>query len=165
VGARDGLFTSFPTYWNLRTYYGNGTATAVDLLGVTVPVLGSWTHLAVTWDGTTASLYVNGTLEGTQVPTTTPNYVPGASGGFCVGARADASFFWGGNVSDAVLYNRVLTAQEISAHAHNQPLLTIAPAGTNVVLTWTGGAGTVQASPTLTGTYTNIPWDNHLALD
>jgi hypothetical protein len=36
-------------------------------------------------------------------------------------------------------------------------LLTIAPAGTNVVLTWTGGAATVQASPTLTGTYTNFP--------
>jgi hypothetical protein len=156
-GRSGWLIYQFPGYWNLRTYYGNGTATAADVAGVTVPVLGSWTHLAATWDGTTARLYVNGTLEGSQVPTTTPNYVPGVSGGFCVGARADAAFFWGGNASDAVLYNRVLTAQEISSHAHNLPLLTIAPAGTNVVLTWTGGAATVQASPTLTGTYTNFP--------
>ena len=112
--------------------------------------------MAVTWDGTTASLYVNGTLEGTQAPTNTPNYVPGISGGFCVGARADIAFYWGGNVSDAALYNRVLSAQEIGAHARNQPLLNIAPAGTNVVLTWTG-SGTVQGSPSLSGTFTNVP--------
>jgi hypothetical protein len=156
-GRSGWLIYQFPTYWNLRTYYDNTTATAVNLPGISVPVVGSWTHLAVTWDGTTARLYVNGTLEGSQVPTTTPNYVPGASGGFCVGARADAAFYWGGNISDAVLYNQVLTAEEISAHAHNQPLLSIAPAGTNVVLTWTSGTGAVQSSPTLTGTYTNVP--------
>jgi hypothetical protein len=156
-GRSGWLIYQFPGYWNFRTYYGNGTATAVSLNGITVPVLGSWTHLAATWDGTTARLYVNGTLEGSQVPTTSPKYLPGASGGFCVGARADVSFYWGGNASDAVLYNRVLTAQEISAHAHNQPLLGIAPAGTNVVLTWPGGTGTVQGSPTLTGAFTNVP--------
>jgi hypothetical protein len=151
------LIYQFPGYWNLRTYYGVSTTTAVNLSGVTAPVIGSWTHLAATWDGSTARLYVNGTLEGSQVSTTTPAYLPGASGGFCVGARADASFFWGGNASDAVLYNRVLTAQEISSHAHNAGLLSIAPAGTNVVLTWAGGTATVQASPTLTGTFTNVP--------
>ncbi len=155
-GRSGWLIYQFPTYWNLRTYYDNGTATAVSLAGVSSPVIGSWTHLAATWDGTTASLYVNGKLEGTQVPTTTPKYVPGQSGGFCVGARADVSFYWGGNISDAVLYDRVLTAAEISSHAHNQSLLAIAPAGTNVVLTWSG-AGAIQASPSLSGTFTNVP--------
>jgi hypothetical protein len=153
------LIYQFPTNWNFRTYFGVSTTAAVNLNGVTTPVLGSWTHLAVTWDGTTASLYVNGLLEGTQVSTTTPNYLPGTGGGFCVGARADASFFYGGNVSDAALYNRVLTAQEISAHAHNQAQesLSIASSGTNVVLTWLGGTGVVQASSTLNGTFTNVP--------
>jgi hypothetical protein len=155
-GRSGWLIYQFPTYWNLRTYYGNGTATAISLNGVTVPTVGTWTHLAATWDGTTASLYVNGTLEGSQVSTTTPKYLPGASGGFCVGARADVSFYWGGNASDAVLYNHVLTAQEISSHALNQSLLNIAPAGANVVLSWSG-AGNVQSAPTLTSTFTNIP--------
>ena len=153
------LIYQFPTNWNFRTYYGVSTTTAVDLVGVTTPAIGSWTHLAVTWDGSTASLYVNGVLEGTQVSTTTPKYLPGASGGFSVGARADGSFFYGGNVSDAALYNHVLTAQEISAHAHNQGSLSIAPTGTNVVLTWPG-TGVVQASSSLTGTFTNIPGAN-----
>ena len=155
-GRSGWLIYQFPAYWNLRTYINSGTTAAVNLAGVSSPVIGSWTHLAVTWDGTTASLYVNGTLEGTQAPTNTPNYVPGISGGFCVGARADIAFYWGGNVSDAALYNRVLSAQEIGAHARNQPLLNIAPAGTNVVLTWTG-SGTVQGSPSLSGTFTNVP--------
>jgi Concanavalin A-like lectin/glucanases superfamily len=151
------LIYQFPTYWDFRTYYGVSTTVAAEVIGVTAPAIGSWTHLAVTWDGTTASLYVNGVLEGSQVSTTTPKYLPGTGGGFCAGARADASFFYGGNVSDAALYNRALTAQEISAHAHNQGLLSIAPAGTNVVLTWPSGSATVQASTTLNGTFTNVP--------
>jgi hypothetical protein len=164
AGRSGWLIYQFPTYWNLRTYYNSGTATAANVPGVSVPVTGSWTHLAATWDGTTARLYVNGKLEGSQAPTNTPNYVPGLSGGFCVGARADISFYWGGNISDAVLYDRVLSAAEISAHANNQPLLAIAPVGTNVVLTWSG-TGTIQASPSLSGTFTNVtgatsPWTN-----
>jgi hypothetical protein len=143
--------------WNFRTFYGVSTDTAVNITSATLPVAGAWTHLAVTWDGTTARLYVNGALDGSQVSTTVPNYLPGTGGGFAVGGRADGSFWWAGTVSDAVLYNHVLTAQEISAHAQNQPLLSIAPVGTNVVLTWTGQSATVQASPTLTGTFTNVP--------
>jgi hypothetical protein len=157
-GRSGWLIYQFPGYWNFRTYYDNTTATAVNLNGVSVPLIESWTHLAVTWDGTTARLYVNGVLEGSQVPTTTPNYVPGASGGFCIGARADVSFYWGGAVSDVAFYNRALTALEIASHAQNQPLLSITPSGKNVVLSWPAGyVATVQASPSLTGTFTNVP--------
>jgi len=151
------LIYQFTGYWNLRTYYTNTTAAAISLNGVSVPVIGSWTHLAVTWDGSTARLYVNGVLEGSQASTTTPKYVPGASGGFCIASRADSSFYWGGAVSDVALYNRVLTPLEILSHASNQPLLSIAPSGKSVVLTWPAGYGAAaQASPTLTGTFTNI---------
>ena len=152
------LIYQFTGYWNFRTYYGNGTAAAANVTGITVPAIGSWSHLAVTWDGATARLYVNGVLEASQVPATTPNYLPGASGGFCVGSRADNSFWWSGAASDAVLYNRVLTPLEISSHAQNRPLLNIARAGENVVLTWPAGdGGALQASPAVTGTYTNVP--------
>jgi hypothetical protein len=143
--------------WNFRTFYGVSTTTAANITSAAQPVAETWTHLAVTWDGTTARLYVNGVLDGSQVPTTTPKYLPGTGGGFCVGARADNTFWWNGFVADAVLYNRALSAQEIASHAQNTPLLTIAPAGTSVVLAWPGGTGAVQSSPTLTGTYTNIP--------
>jgi hypothetical protein len=165
AGRSGWLIYQFTGYWNLRTYYDNGTAAAVNLAGTSAPVIGSWTHLAATWDGTTARLYVNGALEGSQVPTNTPNYVPGASGGFCVGSRADNAFYWAGAASDAVLYNRVLTPLEISTHAGTG--LSIAQAGTNVVLTWVPSAGgKVQAAPTLAGPYTNVvaatssPWTN-----
>ncbi len=143
------------TGWEFRTYYGNGTTVATNVLGTTVPVAGAWTHLAVTWDGTTAKLYVNGVLDGSLVPPTTPKYLPGASGGFCVAARADNSFWWNGTVSDAALYNRVLTSLEIQSHAANRPVLTVRPSGTSLILTWP--TGTLQAAPEVTGTYTNMP--------
>lgn len=121
------LIYQFPGYWDLRTYNGNGTTVGAEVVGVTAPTPGTWEHLAVSWDGTTARLYVNGVLEGSKVSTATPNYAPGASGGFCVGARADSSFYFPGTVSDAVFYNRVLVPQEISALALIGPPISTTP--------------------------------------
>jgi len=143
--------------WNLRTYYGGGTATAANVSGVTAPAVGTWSHLLVTWDGHTASLYVNGVLEGSQVPTTTPNYLPGASGGFAVGARAGSSFWWNGQASEVALYNRVLTPNEIKAHASNRPIIAQSVSGANLILTWPAGTGSLQSAPEAKGPYTTIP--------
>ncbi len=94
-----------------------GATTAAEAIGTSAPVPGAWTHLAVSWDGTNLNLYVNGVLEASSVSTASPAYLPGASGGFCAGARADKAFYFPGSVSGAALYNRVLTPAEIQSHA------------------------------------------------
>jgi hypothetical protein len=159
-GRSGWLIYQSPTYWDLRTYCGQGTTTAAEAIGTTVPAIGSWTHLAVSWDGTNASLYVNGVLEASAVSATDPAYLPGASGGFCAGARADKAFYFPGSVSGAAIYNRVLTPTEIQSHAsYTAPtgpsLITVTRSGANLILTWTSGS--LQAAPAVTGTYTNVP--------
>jgi hypothetical protein len=74
--------------------------------------IGTWNYLVATYNGTTVSVYKNGSLLGN---------VPGPSGGsMCIspstfyigdtfGAENDGSY----SVSDARMYNRILNATEI----------------------------------------------------
>ena len=121
------LIYQFPNYWDLRLYNGNGTTLGAEVVGITAPTLGTWEHLAVSWDGTTARLYVNGVLEGSTVSSTSPHYTPGTSGGFCMGARADSSFYFPGTISDVAFFNRVLIPREISALALTGPPVATTP--------------------------------------
>lgn len=143
--------------WNFRTYHGTDQSTAVNITGTSVPAIGAWTHLAATWDGTTARFYVNGVLEGSQVPTTNPKYLPGSSGGFCIGSRADNAFRWNGTASEVVLYNHVLTDAEVQSHAANRPIITVTRSGADLILAWPAGTGNLQAAPEASGNYTNVP--------
>lgn len=104
------------TGWNLRMYNNNGTATSVNITGGGPPVAGTWYHVVAVYDGTLAQLYVNGAkvAEATQ-----PSYVPGASGGFAIGARADSSFWWSGSADEVALYPSALTAAEVASHYSN----------------------------------------------
>lgn len=140
--------------WDFRTYNQNGLNTAVDITGGT-PTAGTWDHVAVVWDGSKGYLYVNGVLKNTSVAT---NFVANADGSFTVGSRSDSAFYWGGSAADVAFYNRVLTPQEIQTHAQNRPSLAITPAAGKVVLSWVpSGGGTLLASPTVNGPYTNVP--------
>ena len=143
--------------WNFRTYHGADQSAAANIVGTTTPASGSWTYLAATWDGTTAQFYVNGVLEGSQVPTTTPTYQPGTSGGFCIGARTDNAFGWSGTASEVAFYNHVLTPAEIQSHATSRPIMTVTRSGADLILAWPTGTGNLQAAPEASGTYTNVP--------
>ena len=79
--------------------------------GNTVLSTGQWYHVAATWDGATAKLYVNGVLDnspgtarvGTIATDTRPLYI---------GGRAGADYF-DGMLRDVRIYNRTLTASEL----------------------------------------------------
>ena len=79
--------------------------------GNTVLSTGQWYHVAATWDGATAKLYVNGVLDnspgtarvGTIATDTRPLYI---------GGRAGADYF-DGMLRDVRIYNRALTASEL----------------------------------------------------
>ena len=104
------------TGWNLRMYDNKGTATSVNITGGGAPVAGTWYHVVATYDGAVAKLYVNGAKVAEANQT---SYVPGASGGFAIGARADASFWWSGSADEVALYGSALSEGDIASHYAN----------------------------------------------
>jgi len=106
------------TGWNLRTYYNDGLATAVNIEGNNgaPPAPGVWTHVVATWNGTVAKLYVDGVLRITSDP---KPYVAGIAGGFAVGSRADGAFPWPGDADEVAFYNKALSDADVAARFSN----------------------------------------------
>jgi len=101
-------------YGTFRAHIGitNGNYYYVD--SATTPQNQSWYHVAETYDGTNLSIYVNGVLDGTtpvggQIITTTQP--------LCIGGSANGcwDYFVNGFIDEPAIYNRALTATEISA--------------------------------------------------
>jgi hypothetical protein len=85
-----------------------------NIIGPAV-ILNTWNHLVLTYDGTKASLYVNGTLVGTN---TTP-YAPNTSRPLRIGAGATegvGTYYFNGSLDEAALYDYPLSATQIAAH-------------------------------------------------
>ena len=84
------------------------------ILGNSGKSTGVWYHLVATYDGATARLYVNGVEEGSQavaggdlVDTSTP---------LSIGERANnADPYWNGAVDEVKVFQRGMTAAEVSA--------------------------------------------------
>ena len=55
--------------YNLRLYNTNSTNPSLSISATNFVLPNVWTHVAVTYDGTTASLYLNGVLATNGVPT------------------------------------------------------------------------------------------------
>lgn len=106
------------TGWDLRAYYNNTTVVGMEVVGGTTPDTNTWYHLAVTYDGTFMTLYVNGASVG-RATNTGSLYVPGIAGPFALGARADSSFYWNGSIDEVAAYGSALPANTILAHYQN----------------------------------------------
>jgi hypothetical protein len=124
-------------------------------------VLNSWYHIVITDDLTTQRMYVNNTnvLSVTRAGLFIANGINGdpavAGGPTTFATRSDGAFGqWDGGIDDVAFYNYALSAQQVQNHFLNSARLTINKVGTKVVLTWP--AGTLQAAPVVTGTYTNV---------
>ena len=79
--------------------------------------VGDWTHVAGTWDGTTLSLYLNGSLDSWGQPELSATGDSGCP--FCIGGVNDACGYFGqyfnGLLDEVSLYDRALVDCEISA--------------------------------------------------
>ena len=94
--------------------YGGGYA---DDLVVSNFWDGNWHFIALTYDGTTASLYADGVLRASGAKSW--NLVHGAC---YIGEQVNnGSEFWNGNIDDVRVYNRALTAAEITHLAAGNP--------------------------------------------
>ena len=89
--------------------------------GPAVP-LGVWTHLAVTYDGTTLRLYVNGVLRSSTAASggIAASTAPLRIGGNTVFSVPGTEYF-AGLIDEVRIYNRALSAAEITADM-NTPL-------------------------------------------
>lgn len=79
----------------------------------TVPV-GVWSHVAVTFDGSTVRFFINGVEVGNQARsgslTATTNAV-------YLGSYNGSGFFLAGALDEVAVHRRALSAAEIQAHA------------------------------------------------
>jgi hypothetical protein len=116
------LYTS-AAGWNLRLY--NDTVTpAINIIATNGIYAGAWQHVAITCDGTNASVYVNGVLG--AVGTNTVPYVPCNGKLLTFGVRNDGNYACPGSVDEVAIYTNMLSASTIAAHYS---------AGTNTAVT------------------------------
>ncbi|GEM_PF-2509188 len=109
---------------------------------------GQWNHVAITLNGTTGILYVNGVAIGTNTSMTLKPSGLGNTTLNYIGKSQFSDPYLNGRVDDFRIYRRALTASEISTlftAGGNVPLapagLTAIPGDGQVQLNWNGAAG------------------------
>ncbi len=113
-GSGWNFYQSATTPWTWQVFMRSPNA--VDIIGTGADVvLGVWTYLAVTWDGTNGSFYVNGQLnDHAAVPgfLADPSGADGQIGG--PGQTGHGAFE--GGVTQVAFYTNVLTPTQILNH-------------------------------------------------
>ena len=87
--------------------YGNDLTTPISTY-----CDGNWHHLAVTFDGNTMYLY----LDGVQKNTTSTTLNTG-TGALNIGRSVSAGYYFSGTLDDIRVYNRALSAAEVQSLA------------------------------------------------
>ena len=93
-----------------RIQYYNGADGVTSNFTNTIST-NAWTHVAMTYDGTTFRPYVNGVADS---GTRTIAHQAGGSFSVYIGTFDATQLFYYGKIDDVRIYNRALTAQEVS---------------------------------------------------
>jgi len=102
----------------VRMFYTNAANPSITL-AAPVPPVGTWVHLTLTFDGTTATLYTNGVVADQGTPLANAaglRYVPNSDSVFTVGCRSSLNFFWPGQAAEAAMYPIALSPTRVAAH-------------------------------------------------
>jgi hypothetical protein len=82
--------------------------------GNAIPI-GEWTFIAGTWDGSTATTYLNGAAQVSQATAITPATIYYSTAPFYLGSSADPSQYnLVGDLDEVRIYNTALTANQIT---------------------------------------------------
>lgn len=88
-------------------------ASVISALSTTTIATGRWYHVAGSYDGTNANVYVNGVLEGTSSSVTIS---PNVSGATLIARRAYGSAeYFSGKIAKVSLHNAVVSTADIAA--------------------------------------------------
>ncbi len=76
----------------------------------------TWYHMIMTWDGTTIKLYINGntTPAGTESPSAARDISSIDDIAWTLGNKSGDENHWNGFVDDVIIYDRALSASEVS---------------------------------------------------
>jgi len=143
--------------------YVVGSVDASGFHGTRAPVgndlgSGSWVHLVGTYDGTTWRLYRNGTQIGSTADA--KGSVTSPDGDWAIGSTGSGwADNFAGSIDEVAIYKASLSAAQVKAHyeaATAAPIsnLSFSRTATGLRLTWTGG--TLQASETFNGGYSDV---------
>jgi hypothetical protein len=99
--------------WDFRMYNGVDTSTTLDIVGGGQPIAGTWYHLVVSYNGTSATMYVNGVSAVSGSPAA---FVQNSDSVFAIGARSDTAYAWAGTQDDVAFYPSALSASDAAAH-------------------------------------------------
>ncbi|MBL7935112.1 MAG: hypothetical protein JNM51_04805, partial [Bacteroidia bacterium] len=143
---------------NYEFWVGNGTSWYQTTSAAT-PTLNVWQHVAATWNGTVASIYVNGVLSGTTTPAIS---TLGTAGNVWIGANTGGENFTG-NIDEVRVWNVVRTQCEINTYKNCE----IATTATGLLANYHFNQGfdgqsnasittLTDAAATNTGTLTNM---------
>jgi Concanavalin A-like lectin/glucanases superfamily len=103
------------TGWNFRMYNGVAGGLGWDLTGGTAN-LNAWSHVVATWNGSAATLYVNGVLaDATNDPAATGVYNASGSADLIL-AATDTGSPYAGLVDETAFYAAALTPAQILNH-------------------------------------------------
>jgi hypothetical protein len=139
-GWRSILEMDGPAGWKIGLHTtGNvivWTTYHIQDFGANTPIeVGEWSHIAATWDGSTALIYLNGELDATVPGAGVINVqdVPGLHLGFRSTSRAS---WYEGAVDEAFVFNRVIDEDELKEYvAGFADILAVEPGG-KLTTTW-----------------------------
>ena len=97
---------------------GDGSTVINAQSTLTVPA-GTWVHVAAVYvPSTSLTLYINGT-QADQDTTSVPSALHDSTTDFAIGARAVPSNYFDGQVDDACIFSKALSADEVQWLVHN----------------------------------------------
>jgi hypothetical protein len=153
-----------------------------DLTVTTTITPGNWYYAVATFDGTTRSIYVNGSLVGSDTPT---GHNVTTSGNLTVGVTNSNEYF-DGDIGDVQIFDRAITSTEILQNYNsfvkryngtnteicltpiycditptptNTPTISVTPSNTPTISVTPSNTGTNQPTPTPTPSPTSTPGD------
>ena len=96
----------------VRLFNQNGTTPSTQLAAPVTKVAGSWYHIVLTYDGTTATLYE----DGVAVTNHAAAFVGNVDAATTFGIRSDLAYFWPGQQAEVAMYSSALSAARVAAH-------------------------------------------------
>jgi hypothetical protein len=121
-------------------YFALNAASVISFSSVVVPQTGRWYHVAVTYDGTTAIMYINGVRSASDTGSDT---IANDTTSFYIGENSGSlGRQWTGTIDEVRVYNRALSSAEVVNLANPRVVLGEAVSNRSLVGWWPMEEGT-----------------------